>query len=145
MMFSKACEYAIKSSVYIGQRSLALQKVNVGEISRAVSAPEAFTAKILQQLCKAGILESVRGKQGGFYFLEEKLHHFKIYDIIRVIDGEGIFSRCGLGLKECSNSNPCPVHQDYKSVRENLFAMAQKFSLYDLAQKTEQGLFRLKV
>ena len=62
-----------------------------------------------------------------------------------VIDGEGIFSRCGLGLRECSNSNPCPVHQDYKSVRENLFAMAQKFSLYDLAQKTEQGLFRLKV
>lgn len=144
-MFSKACEYAIKSCIYIAKQNIADERVNVKEVAKAVNAPEAFTAKILQQLCKEDLLTSVRGKQGGFEFDKEKLNQIKIYDIIKVMDGEGIFLNCGLGLKECSGENPCPVHADFKIVRDNLQLMAQKFSLYDLAIKTEQGLFRLKI
>ncbi len=144
-MFSKACEYAIKSAIYIAEQSLSGNRVNVKEVSQAVNAPEAFTAKILQQLCRENLLESSRGKTGGFIFNKEKIQQIKIYDIIKVIDGEGIFTSCGLGLKECSEENPCPVHEDFKIVRENLYQMARKFSLHDLAVKTEQGIFRLKV
>ena len=144
-MFSKACEYAIKSSIYIAKQSLSDQVVNVKEVSQAVDAPEAFTAKILQQLCRAKLLYSLRGKQGGFIFPKESLQRIKIYDIIRIIDGEGIFKKCGLGLKQCSNENPCPVHEDFKHIREGIYTMSCKFSLQDLALKTEQGIFRLKI
>ena len=58
-MFSKACEYAIKSSIYIAQNSIVGKRVNVKEVSKAVDAPEAFTAKILQQLCREGIMDSI--------------------------------------------------------------------------------------
>ena len=67
-MFSKACEYAIKAIIYIAQQSHQQKRVNVKEVSKSVNAPEAFTAKILQQLCRENILESNRGKQGGFIF-----------------------------------------------------------------------------
>ncbi|WP_124641587.1 MULTISPECIES: RrF2 family transcriptional regulator [Amniculibacterium] len=144
-MFSKACEYAIKSSIYIAQSSIAGKRVNVKEVSKAVDAPEAFTAKILQQLCREGIMESIRGKQGGFIFSEEKLSEIKIYDIVKVIDGDAILYQCGLGLKECSDTNPCPVHDTYKIIKENLMVMVKKYSLKDLAERSEQGLFRLKV
>ena len=143
-MFSKACEYAIKSSIYIAEQSISGSRVNVKEVSEAINAPEAFTAKILQQLCRENLLESLRGKTGGFIFNKEKLHKVKIYDIIKVIDGEGIFTNCGLGLKECSSTNPCPVHDDFKVIRDRLYTMSQKFSIHDLALKTEQGIFRLK-
>lgn len=144
-MFSKACEYAIKSSIYIAQNSLAGKRVNVKEVSKAVDAPEAFTAKILQQLCREGIMDSIRGKQGGFIFTENKLNETKIFDIVKIIDGESILYSCGLGLKECSDTNPCPVHDTYKVIKENLMIMVKKYSLKDLAEKSEQGLFRLKV
>lgn len=143
-MFSKACEYAIKSAIYIAEQSISEHRVNVKEVSKAINAPEAFTAKILQQLCRENLLESLRGKTGGFIFSKEKLHQIKIYDIIAVIDGVGIFTNCGLGLKECSSTNPCPVHDDFKVIRDGIYNMARKFSLYDLALKTEQGIFRLK-
>lgn len=143
-MFSKACEYAIKSCIYIAKQSINDQRVNVKDVAESIDAPEAFTAKILQQLSREHLLESVRGKQGGFYFNKEKLHKIKIYEIIKVIDGDKIFISCGLGLKECSSVNPCPVHEDFKVIRDHLFTMSQKFSLYDLAHKTEQGIFRLK-
>jgi DNA-binding IscR family transcriptional regulator len=90
-------------------------------------------------------MESVRGKQGGFIFQEDKLSETKIYDIIKIIDGEKIFYQCGLGLKECSDTNPCPVHDTYKIIKENLMTMAKKYSLKDLAEKSEKGIFRLKV
>ncbi len=144
-MFSKACEYAIKASIYIAQQNLSDARVNVKEIAQAVDAPEAFTAKILQQLCKAEVMKSARGKQGGFSITTEKMKETKIYDIIKIIDGEGIFMTCALGLKECSSSNPCPVHNEFRHVREHLIEMACKYTLEDLALRTEEGLFRLRV
>jgi Rrf2 family protein len=144
-MFSKACEYAIKSSIYIAQNSLAGKRVNVKEVAKAVDAPEAFTAKILQQLCREGVMDSVRGKQGGFIFTHPQLEETKIFDIIKIIDGEGILYQCGLGLKECSDTNPCPVHDTYKIIKENMMMMVKKYSLKDLAEQSEQGLFRLKI
>lgn len=143
-MFSKACEYAIKATIYIAQQSHQQKRANVKEVARSVNAPEAFTAKILQQLCREHVLESVRGKQGGFIFDIEKQKQVKIYDVVRIMDGDAIFTDCGLGLKKCSEVNPCPVHEDFKKVRENLIYMTQKYSFYDLALKTENGLAWLK-
>ncbi|MBF8455584.1 Rrf2 family transcriptional regulator [Kaistella sp. G5-32] len=143
-MFSKACEYAIKATIYIAQQSHQQKRVNVKEVSRSVNAPEAFTAKILQQLCRENILDSIRGKQGGFTFDITKQKSTKIFDLVHIIDGDGIFTNCGLGLHKCSADNPCPVHDDFKIVRENLVAMTQKYSFYDLAIKTENGLAWLK-
>lgn len=143
-MFSKACEYAIKASVYIAQQSARGRRVNVRDVSAAVNAPLAFTAKILQQLCRENILESNRGKQGGFMFDPEKQETTKIYDVVRIFDGEGLFTNCGLGLHKCSETNPCPVHEDYKKVRENLLVMTQKYSFRELAGRTADGLIWLK-
>ena len=143
-MFSKACEYAIKATIYIAQQSNQDRRVNVKEVAKSVNAPEAFTAKILQQLCRENILSSNRGKQGGFIFDLEKQKETKIFDLVTIIDGEGLFTNCGLGLHKCSSDNPCPVHDDFKLVRDNLVAMTQKYSFYDLAIKTENGLVWLK-
>ncbi|MDO5615520.1 MAG: Rrf2 family transcriptional regulator [Cruoricaptor ignavus] len=144
-MFSKACEYAIKASVYIAGQSISKTLVTVKQVANATDAPEPFTAKILQQLCRANLLESVRGKMGGFHFNDEQLDSIKIYDIVDLIDGSKIFTSCGLGLKECSNANPCPVHEDFKIIRSKMLEMCQKFSLRDLALKSNQGFFFLKV
>ena len=143
-MFSKACEYAIKATIYIAQQSHQDRRVNVKEVSEAVNAPEAFTAKILQQLNRENILSSVRGKQGGFVFDIEKQKQVKIYDVVHIIDGDSLFVDCGLGLRKCSAVNPCPVHEDFKAVRDKLIAMVQKYSFYDLALKTESGVAWLK-
>ena len=143
-MFSKACEYAIKATIYIAQQTNQERRANVKEVAKSVNAPEAFTAKILQQLCRANILESVRGKQGGFVFPTATQKQIKNYVVVELIDGDGLFTNCGLGLHKCSSENPCPVHDDFKIVRDNLVAMTQKFSFYDLALKTENGLVWLK-
>jgi Rrf2 family protein len=143
-MFSKACEYAIKAAIYVAKQSLQKELVNVKQVAQSIDAPVPFTAKILQQLNRVNILESVRGKHGGFAFAEDRQKETLIFDLVTLFDGDGLFTNCGLGLSKCSSENPCPVHDDFKIVRDNLEAMTRKYSFYDLAVKTENGLAWLK-
>ena len=66
-MFSKSCEYAIKAAIFIANNSLVDKKVGFVDIAKMIDSPEAFTAKILQKLTKDGVIQSVRGVNGGFY------------------------------------------------------------------------------
>jgi len=143
-MFSKACEYAIKATIYIAQQSLQQKTVNVKDVAASVNAPIAFTAKILQQLTREQILTSIRGKQGGFFFEVEKQKTVTIFQVVHIFDGDGLFTNCGLGLHKCSSDNPCPVHDDFKEVRNGLVTMTQKYTFHDLALKTQNGLAWLK-
>jgi len=143
-MFSKACEYAIKATIYIAQQSLQQKTVNVKDVAASVNAPIAFTAKILQQLTREQILTSIRGKQGGFFFEVEKQKTVTIFQVVHIFDGDGLFTNCGLGLHKCSSDNPCPVHDDFKEVRNGLVSMTQKYTFHDLALKTQNGLAWLK-
>lgn len=145
MILSKTCEYGIRSMIYIAQRSLNASRVNVKEIAMEIDAPEAFISKILQKLSRANLLESVRGPQGGFQVDIDKLQEITLYTIIIAIDGDNLFTQCGLGLKNCSSLNPCPIHDDIKEIKQKLKLLAQNHTLYDLAIKTEQGLAWLKV
>lgn len=143
-MFSKACEYGIKAAIYIAQETLSGRRTNVKEISAATNSPEAFVAKILQPLSKSGIVLSHKGKQGGFSVDLTTMSNVNIYDIVKIIDGERIFTSCGLGLHQCSESSPCPIHEDYKVVRDRIFFLCNKYSLKDLAERAELGLAWLK-
>ena len=144
-MFSKACEYAIKSVIFIAQEALAGRKTNVKQISEATNAPESFVAKILQPLSKKGILLSNKGKQGGFSIDLDKLEEIKLIEIVLITDGPDILTRCAFGLEKCSSEKPCPFHFKYKRIREGLKASLSEISIYDMALKTEQGEAFLKL
>lgn len=114
-MFSKACEYGIRSVLYIAEQSQSDNRPNIVEIAKAVDSPEPFTAKICQQLARSGIILSKKGPNGGFYL--EKDNDIKLADIVKCIDGDSIFEGCSLGLPECSSDHPCPVHDQFHSIR----------------------------
>ncbi|GAB4517962.1 MAG: Rrf2 family transcriptional regulator [Allomuricauda sp.] len=144
MMFSKACEYGIRSAVYIALQSLEGRRVSVGEIAEEIDSPVAFTAKILQQLTRNNIVRSVKGPHGGFEIEREDMDTVKLNMIVKAIDGDKIYMGCGLGLKECNEHKPCPLHDRFLDIRNNLSTMLRTTSLYELAVGLEEGLTYLK-
>ena len=143
-MFSKACEYGIRSAVYIALQSLEGRRVSVGEIAEVIDSPVAFTAKILQQLTRNNIVRSVKGPHGGFEIEREDMDTVKLNMIVKAIDGDKIYMGCGLGLKECNEHKPCPLHDRFLDIRNNLSTMLRTTSLYELAVGLEEGLTYLK-
>lgn len=118
-MFSKTSEYAIKIMIYLGTHKENEKLHGVREICEMLKSPEAFTAKILQQLVRAELLSSMKGKNGGFK-IEKKTKEITIFDIVKAIDGDKSFTRCILGLADCSGENPCPLHHKYYKIKNEI-------------------------
>lgn len=143
-MFSKACEYGIRATIYIALQSLEGNRVNLKEISNEIDSPVAFTAKILQLLAKNHIVDSVKGPSGGFEIDKAKMDSIMLGHIVAAIDGNKIFKGCALGLKECNEKFPCPVHYQFKQIRDDLEAMSASTSILQLTRGLETGLTFLK-
>jgi len=143
-MFSKACEYGIKATIYIAMQSLEGRRVSLKEIAKKVDSPTAFTAKILHQLAKNDILDSTKGPAGGFQIEKERIDEIKLADIVFAIDGDSIYEGCGLGLTKCNAEKPCPVHDKFVVIRDELKKMLHNTSLFELATGLETGLTFLK-
>ena len=142
-MFSKSCEYAIKAMIFVAQKSKDEVRVGVKDIAKGIDAPEHFIAKILQDLGKKKLVNSVKGPNGGFYMDKINLKS-SISDIVKAIDGDGIYKDCVIGLKLCSEKNPCPVHFEYKEIKRNLISMLEENTIADFNEKLDTGKFFLK-
>lgn len=143
-MFSKACEYGIRAVIYIAKKSLLDRKVSLKEVAKAIDSPEAYTSKILQKLAKNNIINSDKGPTGGFSMDKQELDKVRLSTIIFTIDGDDIYKGCGLGLKKCNEKMPCPVHNQFKVIREELKKMLETTTLKSLAVDFEKGLSFLK-
>lgn len=142
-MFSKSCEYAIKAMLFLAQKSTNENRIGVKEIARGIDAPEHFIAKILQDLSKKKLMNSVKGPNGGFY-LDSLSLKTSIADIVVAIDGDSIYKNCIIGLKLCSEINPCPVHFEYKEIKKNLISLLEENTLANFNEKMITGKFSLK-
>ncbi|MEZ4838624.1 Rrf2 family transcriptional regulator [Flavobacterium filum] len=131
-MLSKTCEYAVRATLVIAAETEQGNRISLREIARKIDSPESFTAKILQKLARNNIVDSLKGNGGGFFVSKEKLIQVTLSDIILAIDGEALFKRCSLGLNDCSEIKPCPFHNQYKPIREQLKLALDSTSLADL-------------
>lgn len=142
-MFSKSCEYAIKAMIFIAQKSKEGSRVGIKEIAKGTDAPEHFIAKILQDLSRRNLVNSVKGPNGGFYMDKADLKT-SLSDIVKAIDGDKIYIDCLLGLKACSEKNPCPVHFEYKEIKKNLIRLLEESTIGNFNDKLDSGKFFLK-
>lgn len=141
-MFSKACEYGIRAVIIIESYSKNNKKIGIKEICNGINAPEPFTAKILQNLRKLEIISSTKGPNGGFFIERDK--DIKLLEIVLAIDGDNIITKCGLGIKECSELKPCPIHADFKPIRESLKQVLEKTSVRRITEDFNNGLSFLR-
>lgn len=140
-MFSKACEYGLRAAIYIAGQSAQGQRASLRDIAREAGAPVAFTAKILQTLSRSGIIHAANGPGGGY---DMGGGQGLLARVVKAIDGTDVYLGCGLGLKECDASRPCPIHHKFEHIREGLREMLEHTAISDLAGRVEEGEACLK-
>lgn len=141
-MFSKTCEYGIKAMIYVAQKSRDGSRISIKEIAKGTGAPEHFIAKIMQELSRKKLVHSIKGPHGGFYMDQADLKT-SLADIVTALDGNGIYTECALGLKTCNEKKPCPVHHQYKDIKNKLIKMIENNTIGDFNAKLDSGMFFL--
>lgn len=142
-MISKSCKYAIRASVFIASKAEEDIKLGVKEIAAEIEAPAAFTGKILQTLNKHKIVTSLKGPYGGFYCEAYQLN-LPVIEIVNAVDGLSVFRECVMGLHECSDEHPCPMHHKYSKTRDLLMRTFQETTLGSLAEDLSNGAVHIK-
>jgi Rrf2 family protein len=138
-MFSKSTEYALRAVIYIAQKGSEGHKLGLEEIARAIDSPVSFTAKILQQLTRDNkVVSSVRGPNGGFFITgTTKKQPVKI--VLEAMQEDHVLEKCVLGLAQCSETKPCPMHAEYKKIRQQLVSLFSRKTIQRLAEEISRG------
>jgi Rrf2 family protein len=98
LRMSDAASLALHAMVILAEARE--RRVSAKEIATDLSASEAHLAKVLQRLAKAGLVESVRGRGGGFR-LARPARRIKLMDVYQAIEGKLPGTQCLLGKRVC--------------------------------------------
>ncbi len=137
-MLSNTSKYAIRAVIYLSLNASDGIKLGIKQISKDLKIPTPFLGKILQTLAKHKVLASTKGPHGGFG-LGRKAEEIKLIDIVDIIDGEDIFKKCIVRLENCSETEPCSMHERYSVIRTQLLNLFQNQSISDLIQGIKEG------
>lgn len=133
-MLSKKSQYAFKALGYLSEK-FNDGPVLISEIARKKKIPLKFLENILLELKKANILDSKKGKGGG-YFLKQSPEKIKVATIIRLVNGPismlpcvslYFYERC----KNCNETN-CGLHDMMIEVRDATLGIVENRTLKDL-------------
>jgi Rrf2 family protein len=135
MLFSVATGYALRALAALPEDgSFSLTK----ELSENLDLPKPYLSKILGALAHEGLLESVRGRGGGFR-LAFPADRIAVGDVVRVLEGSER-GTCAMGAASCDgNCGPCPFHETWMAVKAQLDWLLATVTISDLRAWEPQG------
>jgi len=133
----------MRAVFFIAHKTADGGRVGIKEIAAGIDSPEHFLAKVLQDLSRRGVIQSVKGPNGGFYTDATVLQR-PISDVVEAVDGNGVFVGCALGLKQCSENNPCPLHHEFKLIRNQLHHMLAETTIGEFNTDLISGITTLR-
>jgi Rrf2 family protein len=131
-VLSQTSEYALRATTLLAQRT-SDTPVDVALLADALAVPRNYLSKTLSQLARAGVLESVRGKRGGFR-LARPPAELTLFDVIEPFERLGDTSRCLLGQPVCSDRTACAAHEAWKKIGSRIIRFFRSTTLAELAR-----------
>ena len=138
-MLSKKSKYGLKAALFLA-RSVAEQPNLVSEIAAQEGIPKKFLEQILLELKRHGVVQSRRGKGGG-YLLGRPATQISLGEIVRILDGPlapigcvsvTAYRRCD----ECLDEATCGIRHAMKRVRDSTASILDGTTLADVNQQT---------
>ena len=130
-MISKKCKYAIKALLYLADNQDDGRSIFSTEIAQIENIPQKFLETILRELRNFRLLESRRGKTGG-YRLNKKPSEIKLTDLMRMMDGPIALLPC-VSLNyyypcaECDESR-CTIKPVFEKVRDSTLSILENIT-----------------
>lgn len=137
-MLSKKTKYAINALVYIA-KNLSAQPISVSKIAEDQNIPLKFLETILVDLKNARILNSKKGKYGG-YSLNKNPEDINLAEIARLFDGAiallpcvtyRFYERC----EECADEKTCGIRTVFYEIRMETVKRLKKATLSNILER----------
>ncbi|HTT57946.1 MAG TPA: Rrf2 family transcriptional regulator [Opitutaceae bacterium] len=146
MKVSKKGEYALRALIDLGVAAeVGRPLIQVSELAESERIPSKFLEQIMQLLKEAGIVESRRGKYGG-YRLARPAEKVTIGQVVRLIDGPlapiGCVSQTAYEKCSCPDETHCGLRMLMLDVRNAIASILDRYSLADVVEVTLRKMRR---
>lgn len=128
----------MRGLAYVAIHGRAGRRVGLLEVSEAIKVPHHFLGKIMQDLVRHQIVDSVKGPNGGF-FINERTLGITLLEVLVVVDGSALFTHCALGIKNCNAAAPCPLHEEFAAARNQMLETMGTKTIGKMAEEVENG------
>jgi len=108
------------------------QLVNATELADALLMSYKFLTKIMTDLVKADMVESIRGRDGG-YKLKKKSTEITVDDVLKLFNDSIEDEHCILGIGFCNGMCKCAMHDQWMEPKLLMQRMFRESSLKDIA------------
>lgn len=135
-MLSHTAQYALQAMIYLGERE-GEPPIRVDDIAEALGVPRNYLSKVLHALTRRGILRSLRGPRGGFT-LARPAKSVNLLAVVEPFDDIEARRTCLLGKKECSDVNPCAVHQQWRATATEVARFFRETTLAEAVAEAER-------
>ena len=130
-LINRDTDYAIRALVYMAKSP---QKVSSAKaLVEDLHIPRAFSRRLLQVLSKNSILQSTKGKGGGFRFLKSPAK-IKLTDLIEIFQPDFKEIRCIFKRKICPDTATCPLRHKIRGIEKNVISELAAVSIADLVK-----------
>lgn len=132
MNFSKTTRYALRALALMATDQQKLFSAHY--LHKELKIPKKYLQRLLTELSKNGILQSTRGKYGGFRFSRSTKKIF-LSEIIDAVEGFRHAPICFFGFHECFIHAPCAMHDAWTKSQRFTIDVLSKTSLADIVKK----------
>jgi Rrf2 family protein len=112
------------------------------KVAQDIGAPQNYLAKLLKTLAQDGVVESQKGLGGGFRLARDS-RAISLLQVVEPFEHISRWSGCILGRPECSEADPCAIHNRWKAVRNAYLQMLERTTIAELVSKGEPSVLPL--
>ena len=132
MRLTRQTNYAVRILMYCAANEGRLSRIP--EIAQAYSVSELFLFKILQPLVEAGLVETVRGRNGGVR-LGRAASQITLFDVVRVTEESFSMAECfDSDSADCPLIDSCGLNAALREALGAFFAVLEKHTIADLVR-----------
>ena len=103
------------------------------QIAVCTGQPRPYLAKIFGSLGRAGLVEGRKGVHGGFR-LRRPPRETSMAQVVEAVEGPQWDAACLMGLESCSDERACPLHEEWKRLREQIVERMRRTSLAEIVE-----------
>ena len=126
---SKLTDYGTVVMVFLAQAPREYHKANSIAVGTDLALPT--VSKILKRLARAGLLESLRGNNGG-YRLALVPTSISVAHIVRALEGPVALTECSSSDRLCSQESSCSIRPNWQKINRAVLGALESISLAEL-------------
>ncbi|MFX0196211.1 MAG: RrF2 family transcriptional regulator [Candidatus Hodarchaeota archaeon] len=131
-LLNRDTDYAVKALLYISEKNP--ERISVSEMVRELDIPKPFLRKTLQTLNREGVLNSFKGKGGGFVLAMPPVE-ILLARLIEIFQKPVKLTECIFREKICSDIGTCPLKKKIDQIEQHVISELESITMESLLRE----------